>query len=150
VGYLILPPPLVEAFLAARRFIDIHPPLLEQGVLTAFISEGHFGRHLRRMRNLYAERRAALLAAMAELPLTIDAAETGMHCIGWLPAGMNDQSVARRAALHEVDVTPLSKFSIAPMTRQGLLLGYAGVDEQAIWAGARRLAIALHETGASI
>lgn len=61
VGYLILPPALVDVFLAARRFIDIHPPQLQQAVLAAFISEGHFGRHLRRMRNLYAERRATLL-----------------------------------------------------------------------------------------
>lgn len=147
LGYLILPPPLVDVFLAARRFIDIHPPLLEQAALTAFISEGHFGRHLRRMRNLYAERRAALLSAMAELPLEIYASETGMHCVGWLPPGLDDQAVAQQAARHEVEVTPLSKFSLTPLARQGLLLGYAGVDEPQIWAGARRLAVALRELG---
>ncbi|MFN8493758.1 MAG: PLP-dependent aminotransferase family protein [Caldilineaceae bacterium] len=150
VGYLILPPPLVDAFLAARRFIDIHPPLLEQAVLTAFISEGHFGRHLRRMRNLYAERRAALFKALADLPLTIDAAETGMHCVGWLPDNLNDQTVARQAAQHDVDVTPLSRFGLKPMTRPGLMLGYASVDEAAILAGAQRLALAIRETGAIV
>ena len=147
VGYLILPPALVDVFLAARRFIDIHPPQLQQAVLAAFISEGHFGRHLRRMRNLYAERRATLLRAMTALPLEIYAAETGMHCIGWLPTGMDDQAVARQAAQHDVEVTPLSKFSSMPMPRLGLLLGYAGVNEAQIWAGADRLASAIRETG---
>ncbi|MCX6047910.1 MAG: PLP-dependent aminotransferase family protein [Chloroflexi bacterium] len=147
LGYLVLPPPLVDVFLAARRFIDIHPPLLEQTALTAFISEGHFGRHLRRMRTLYAERRGALLSAMADLPLEIYASETGMHCVGWLPPGLDDQTVTRQAARHDVEVTPLSKFSITPMTRQGLLLGYAGIDESQIAAGARRLADALRLAG---
>lgn len=147
LGYLILPPPLVDPFLAARRFIDIHTPLLEQAVLADFITEGHFSRHLRRMRTLYAERRSTLLAAMTELPLEIYAPETGMHCIGWLPTGMDDQTAARQAVVHNVDVSPLSKFSIAPMQRQGLLLGYAGVDNQQIWNGARGLAEALRETG---
>jgi GntR family transcriptional regulator/MocR family aminotransferase len=150
VGYLILPPALVEVFLAARRFIDIHPPQLQQAVLAAFISEGHFGRHLRRMRNLYAERRTTLLRAMAALPLEIYAAETGMHCIGWLPTGMDDQAVARRAALHNVEVTPLSKYSGASMVRPGLLLGYAGVNKEQIWAGAHELARAIRETGTTV
>jgi len=147
LGYLILPPALVDAFLAARRFTDIHPPHLEQAVLAAFIGEGHFGRHLRRMRNLYAERRATLLRALDKLPLEVYAAETGMHCIGWLPTGMDDQAVARQAALYDVEVTPLSRFSRIPMARSGLLLGYAGVNEAQIWAGAHRLASAIRETG---
>ncbi len=70
-----------------------------------------------------------------------------MHCIGWLPLGMDDQAVARQAALHDVEVTPLSKFSNASMARPGLLLGYAGVNEAQIWAGAHRLASAIRETG---
>lgn len=147
LGYLILPPSLVDAVLAARRFIDIHPPLLEQAVLTDFIAEGHFARHLRRMRGLYAERRAALLQAMQDLPLELYAAETGMHCIGWLPKSVDDKAVAQRAAQHNVDVTPLSKFSATPLKRKGLLLGYAAVDVKHIRDGARRLALALRETG---
>ncbi len=147
LGYLILPPALVEAVLAARRFIDIHPPLLEQAVLTDFIAEGHFARHLRRMRNLYAQRRTALLKAMQDLPLDLYAAETGMHCIGWLPGGTDDKAVAYHAAQHNVDVTPLSKFSVVPMNRKGLLLGYAAVDVKHIREAACRLALALTETG---
>ncbi len=147
LGYLILPPPLVEPFLAARQFVDIHPPLLEQAVLADFMSQGHFSRHLRRMRALYAERRATFLDAMKELPLEIDASETGIHCVGWLPPGIDDTAAARKAAEHGVDVVPLSKFSATPMARQGLLLGFAGVDRQHLVEGADRLALALGETG---
>jgi GntR family transcriptional regulator/MocR family aminotransferase len=77
-----LPPPLVDTFLAARQFIDIHPPALEQGALAEFIGQGHFNRHLRHMRDLYAERRSTLLTSLAKLPLELYASETGMHCIG--------------------------------------------------------------------
>src|SRR5690606_16830392 len=58
LGYLVVPPDLVEAFLAARALIDRHSPILEQAVLADFIAEGHFSRHIRRMRGLYAERQA--------------------------------------------------------------------------------------------
>jgi GntR family transcriptional regulator/MocR family aminotransferase len=148
LGYLILPPTLVEPFIAARHFIDIHPPLLEQASLAEFITEGHFGRHLRRMRGLYAERRATLLHAVADLPLEMYASETGMHCMGWLPDGLEDMAVARAAAAEQVDVTPLSRFRIEPSQRQGLMLGYAGVDKAHILKGARRLGVALKAVGA--
>jgi DNA-binding transcriptional MocR family regulator len=60
---------------------------------------------------------------------------------------MTDKAFARRAQMHGVDVTPLSKFSLLPKPRSGLLLGYAGVDKQHIQDGARRLAATFRETG---
>ncbi|MGH7495260.1 MAG: hypothetical protein ACREOO_23055 [bacterium] len=81
LGYLILPLPLVEAFLQVRRLIDVHTPMLEQLALTDFIVEGHFARHLRRMRTLYTERRAALLSTASGLALKIHAPDAGLHCI---------------------------------------------------------------------
>src|SRR5262249_47696248 len=143
LGFLILPPTLTEPFLAVRRFIDTHPPIMEQAVLAEFISAGHFGRHLRRMRTLYAERRAALINAMADLPFELYASETGMHCIAWLPEGIPDQAFARQAAAHGVEVTPLSRFNLMPMARQGVLLGYAAVDKQHIEEGVQRLKFTL-------
>jgi GntR family transcriptional regulator/MocR family aminotransferase len=52
LGYLILPLPLVEAFRTVRNLIDTQPPTLEQAVLADFIADGHFTRHLRKMRSL--------------------------------------------------------------------------------------------------
>ncbi len=145
LGYLILPPALTDVFLAARAYTEVHAPPLEQGALADFIADGHFGRHLRRMRALYAERRATLVRALAGLPLEPYASDTGMHCIGWLPQGSDDVAVASAAARHNLDVTPLSRFSLARSSRPGLLLGYAGVDPTAIKAGVRRLSQALND-----
>ncbi len=143
IGYLILPPSLVDAFLTVRRLIDIHAPLLEQTVLTDFIVEGHFTRHLRRMRTLYAERRAALLEAVRELPLEIYSPEAGIHCVGWLPDGMDDLSLVKKAAEHDLDLSPISNFRIEPLRRKGLLLGYGGFSIQQIKDAVRRLATAM-------
>ena len=143
LGYLILPPNLVDAFQTVRNLIDTHPPILEQIVLTDFIVEGTFTRHLRRMRRLYAERRAALLEAAQELPLKILSAEAGMHCVGWLPAGMDDRLLLEVAASHEVDLVPVGNFSIEPMERKGILLGYSEYTVEQIQDGVRRLGEAM-------
>jgi GntR family transcriptional regulator / MocR family aminotransferase len=144
IGYLILPPPLVEAFLAVRQHMDTHLPILEQAVVTDFIVEGHFTRHLRRMRTLYAERRAALLKAASELPLEIDSPEAGIHCVAWLPEGMDDQALARQAVAYGLDLTPISRFSMEPLARKGLLLGYGGYNVPEIQDGVRRLAAVMN------
>ena len=99
--------------------------------------------HLRRMRRLYAERRAALLEAAQELPLEILSAEAGMHCVGWLPAGMDDRLLLEVAASHEVDLVPVGNFSIEPMERKGILLGYSEYTVEQIQDGVRRLGEAM-------
>jgi len=143
LGYLILPPALVEPFLAMRRFIDTHPPWLEQAVVAEFLAGGHFARHLRRMRALYAERRTALLEAFRPLPLDMQSPEAGIHCVGWLSHGLDLASLLRGAAAHDLELTPLSAFSIDPPERHGLILGYGGLSVQEIKSGAKRLAAAL-------
>src|SRR2546421_4631283 len=64
LGYLVAPSALLEGLVAARDFIDMHPPLLEQMALADFIAAGHFARHLRKMRVQYRERRDALVDAL--------------------------------------------------------------------------------------
>jgi GntR family transcriptional regulator/MocR family aminotransferase len=108
--------------------------------------EGHFTRHLRRMRTLYAERRNALLEAASELPLEIDSPEAGIHCVGWLPEGKDDLAVVSKAADYDLNLTPISSFSIEPLPRKGLLLGYGGFSVQEIKDGIRRLGALLHST----
>ena len=139
IGYLVLPHPLVKPFLKVRRLINIHNPLLEQVALTDFINEGHFARHLRRMRSLYAERRAILLSALQKLPLDVESPEAGLHCIGWLPRGIDEQAVIRQAAAHDLDLTPVSTFAMEPFSRQGLMLGFAGFRAHELRSGVRRL-----------
>ena len=62
LGFIVLPERVVEPFAAARSFLDRHPPTLEQAILADFILEGHFGHHVRRMRQIYARRSHALYA----------------------------------------------------------------------------------------
>jgi GntR family transcriptional regulator / MocR family aminotransferase len=147
LGYLVVPPELVEAFIAARRFVDRHVSALEQAALADFMLEGHFTRHLRRMRTLYAERQATFVAEIQHHlgdMLEIQPSEVGMHLVAWLPPGMDDKAAARQAAAYGVDTVPISSFGIEPMQRGGLILGYAAVAEHEIRDGVRRLAAALH------
>jgi GntR family transcriptional regulator/MocR family aminotransferase len=150
LGYLIVPPDLVDAFVAARALTDRHPPTVEQAVLADFIAEGHFARHIRRTRALYAARQAALVeAANRDLCgwLEVRPAEAGMHLVGWLPQGQDDRAASLRAAEDGVEAPPLSAYAALPPRRGGLLLGYTGLDEPQIREGVRRLAAALEDRG---
>src|SRR5207253_1744940 len=142
-----------DPFLAMRTRTDIHSPTLEQAVLADFIGEGHFARHVRRMRTLYAGRQAALVEVAArELAGLLDVrpAEAGMHLVGQLAAGVDDRAAAQRALAHGVYTPPLSWYRIEPSGQGGLLLGYTGVDEQEIRGGVRRLAGALRSASSKL
>jgi GntR family transcriptional regulator/MocR family aminotransferase len=146
LGYLIVPSDLVEAFIAARHATDLYAPTLEQAALADFITAGHLGQHVRRMRTLYAERQALLVDALRhELGtlLEIRPADAGMHLVGWLPDGLDDRAAVRYAALAGVKAVPLSLYALEPLWRGALLLGYAATDEDEMWDGVGRLARAL-------
>jgi GntR family transcriptional regulator/MocR family aminotransferase len=141
---------MVEAFTSARAFAAYHSPLVEQDVLAEFITEGHFARHIRRMRALYEERQRILIESISrELAGQIEVrpSEAGMHLIGWLQDGIDDKAASRIAADHRVDAPPLSFYCMEEKLPGGLLLGYTGINEREIRAGARRLADALREAG---
>jgi GntR family transcriptional regulator / MocR family aminotransferase len=146
LGYLILPPNLVEAFTAARALVDRHSPLIDQAVLADFISEGHFSRHVRRMRNLYQARQAVLVeAARQELQglLDVQPLGSGMHLVGWLPEGVDDRAASRAAREHGIEAPPLSAYAVSAAQRPGLLLGYTALNGREIREGVRKLAAAL-------
>jgi GntR family transcriptional regulator/MocR family aminotransferase len=145
LGYVVVPSDLIEAFLATRLFMDMHPPWVEQLVLAEFMAAGHFARHIRRMRTLYAERQAALVEAARPLAgrLEVGPAEAGMHLVGWLPPGSDDQALAQFLARFQVSARPLSRFCLEPTPQRALLLGYAAVPIPAIQEGVRRLVTAL-------
>jgi len=146
LGYLVVPPDLVDYASAVLSVTSRHAPLLEQAVLHDFIAEGHFGRHLRRMREVYAERLSVLLEcarqSLAGL-LEISGVEAGLQTAGWLRGGLDAESVADAAAKQGVEVTPLSRYSNGGMTREGLQLGFAAMDVKEIRRGVRELAITL-------
>jgi len=143
LGYIIAPPDLIEAFVRARSVGGHQSQTLDQAVLADFISGGHFARHIRKMRKLYAERQQVLLkAAGSELKglLELNPSDAGMHLIGWLPEGVDDRAAARTALAGGVEVTPLSAYCIEPPARGALRLGYTGYTPEEIRRGVRRLA----------
>ena len=146
LGYLVAPPEIAPAFLAARRFVDVHPPLLEQMALAEFIAEGHFARHLRKMRQRYLERRNALVDALTrELGdlLDVTAPEAGLHLAAWLRESMSAQQVSRAAAEHGLRILPITRSDGARGLREGLLLGFASASPDELRAGVHTLALAL-------
>ena len=146
LGYLIVPARLADAFARTRALTDRGSPLLEQAVAATFLADGHFGRHIRRMRTLYAERQATLVqAARRHLTgaLEVAAGESGMHLVGRLPAGADDRRAAQAARRHGVEAPPLSAFGSERPPYPGLVLGYAQLDERQIEVGVRHLAAAL-------
>ena len=100
LGYVIVPPQLVDAFSRAKAVVDRHSPTVEQAVLAEFIAEGHLARHVRRMRMLYWSGRTTLLDALhRELAgaVEVQSHEAGMHVLAWLAKGKRDSVVSRRA-----------------------------------------------------
>src|SRR5690606_16138559 len=143
IGYMVVPPDLVDRFAAARSVISRHAPVLEQAVLCDFITEGHFGRHVRRMREVYAERLAVLQeSARDELGGLLELAdiEAGLYTVGWLGAGIRGADAMCAAATRGIEVSALSRYARVPMTREGLQIGIAAVDTEEIRRGERQLA----------
>ncbi|MFZ0816275.1 MAG: PLP-dependent aminotransferase family protein [Candidatus Sulfotelmatobacter sp.] len=142
LGYMVIPRDLVTAFAVARDAADVFSSTLYQAVMNEFIREGHFARHIRRMRMLYAKRRGALVDAiqtqMGDL-LEIVGAEAGMHLAALLPCGIDDVAVARDAAQRGICAMPLSSCYSKPPLRGGLILGYGGANAHQIHDGIRIL-----------
>ena len=142
LGYIVIPPDLVEKFMNVRRAMDICPPTFLQAVLTDFLREGHFALHIRRMRRRYRERRSALVDAVREMlgeEFEILGEQAGMHLVVALPPGLKDKDIARVAAERELWTMPLSWCYARPSKRQGLVLGYGGSNVTEIRAGVRVL-----------
>ncbi len=146
VGYLVVPPDLTDYFAATLSVTNRHAPLLEQAILCDFITEGHLGRHVRRMREVYARRLSILLdCAKQSLDglLEISGVEAGLQIAGWLHRGLDAESVAIAAATRDVEVTALSRYRQGAAVREGLQLGFAAVDSKEIRRGVRELTITL-------
>lgn len=148
LGYLVLPPDLVDSFAAAKSVLNRHAAPFEQTVLCDFINQGHFGRHLRRTREVYAERLSILMEnARKKLAglLELSSVEAGLQTVGWLRQAIDGAAAAQAARARKVEVTPLSIYSRGALPREGLQLGFAAVNGQEIRRGVHQLAIALEE-----
>jgi len=135
LGYIVVPTDLAERFHAVRRVMDLGPPTFYQEVLAEFIGEGHFARHIRRMRVLYRERRSALVDSISqELGSRVEVlgGEAGMHLTVTLPGETRDLEIAERAARQNLWLWPLSPYYAGKTSRSGFVLGFGGTRVEEI------------------
>jgi GntR family transcriptional regulator / MocR family aminotransferase len=148
LGYVVIPSDLIDRFVRIRRTMDLGPPGFHQEVLADFIEEGHFARHIRRMRVLYRERRSALVASIArELGSRVEVlgSEAGMHLVVTLAEGTRDLEIAARAAARDLRIWPLSSSYLGPASRPGFILGFGGTSTTEIPGAVRKLRSLLTE-----
>lgn len=151
IAYAIVPEPLVGAFIDAKHVADGHTALLAQGVLAAFIREGHLARHLRRTRAIYDERRLAFLEEAQILTdvLELGPARAGMHVTGIFKdqraLRLDDRAVAAECARAGIDVHPLSKYGA--VGRGGIVFGFAAASRAAAKSGLKIVRRAIASAG---
>jgi GntR family transcriptional regulator/MocR family aminotransferase len=142
IGYIVVPSDLMDRFLAVRRTMDLGPAIFHQEVLADFIGEGHFARHIRRMRVLYGDRRTALVESISkELGSMVEVLgdEAGMHLALTLKNGSHDVEIAERAARQNLWVWPLSSFYAGKARRHGFILGFGSTATTEIPHAVRKL-----------
>jgi GntR family transcriptional regulator/MocR family aminotransferase len=146
LGYMVIPPDLVERFAAVRHAIDLGAPEAYQAALTDFIVEGHFARHLRRMRLLYGTRRNALVESLHQAlgsMLEVVGGKAGMHLAVLLPKGFRDEAIAVQAVMQKLWLWPLSPSYFGEPPQQGFILGFGGTPAEEMAPAVEKLAALL-------
>ena len=141
LGFMVIPPDLIEKFVTVRHIMDIYPPHLYQAVLKDFVEEGHFARHVRRTRLLYAEKRRVLVEALKEQfgdSVQIHGASAGLHQAATLSSVSSDRAVSFRAAKQKLWLWPLSPCYLGDKRRQGFVLGFGSAPTNAIRPAVQR------------
>jgi GntR family transcriptional regulator / MocR family aminotransferase len=150
LGYVVVPDPWLDAVLNLRRQVEFYPPGLSQLVLASFISEGYFAKHLRRMRELYGARLAALRHDMESYlagALKLPEIQAGLNTPAFLLNGMTSLEASKLAQLRNLEAWPLDRFAIARKDLRGLILGFAAFNEREIRSGVMELSRALTNPG---
>jgi GntR family transcriptional regulator/MocR family aminotransferase len=146
LGWLVVPPDMLDDVLAARFATDHMTASLIQGTFAVFLERGDLDRHLRRCRRIYRERRDALVAALArELPgVRVEGVSAGLQAFVTLPPGWDSAEVAAAARRHGIGVHPLADELADPeLRRRSLVLGYALFRPDHIDEAIRALAAAV-------
>ncbi len=144
LGYLVLPSQeLMEQFIAAKTITDRQTSIIEQIIVSIFIEEGYFTKHLRRMRMLYKERQEFLISEINnELNSVVNVKkdDAGMHLIGWLNTNINEKKVSEELIKNNIYINSLSGYSMKFKMQAGLILGYTAFDKKTIHNGIQKMA----------
>lgn len=149
LGFYLAPKPLVPVFQRVSGAFLQGVPASIQAVLAAFINEGHFATHLRRMREIYRERHQAFRdAAEKRLHGLLDFSPStaGFHVVGkFVQRHHREDDVQETAAAAGLIVSPIGRFCIDPVAEKGLVLGISAIDPRAIRKGVEVLASVLEK-----
>ena len=133
LGYIVVPPEMVDAIGKTKILLGQNSsPLVEQA-LSRFMDDGRFVEHIRRMRRVYRERRDLLfdcLSSTCAESLTPQPSDAGMHMLAWLNGGVNDLTAHRALLDVGIESLPLSVYSVYPIERSALVLGFSNVREE--------------------
>jgi len=143
LGYLVVPPNLTESFKRGLYQLQRPGQVVIQAALAEFIEEGHFASHIRRLRQVYGERRRLLqesLASVTSVGAKLPLAGSGLHLVVELPPDCDDVRVAELAAEQGLRVYPLSCYGIGESREKGLIIGYAYAATERISPNGRILA----------
>jgi GntR family transcriptional regulator/MocR family aminotransferase len=142
LGFLVVPPAMVPRFREERLAHGAPPSLVAQPALAEFMESGAFAIHIRRMRRIYAGRRAALLAALRPGDgrlFRIDASPSGLMLMLRFPPGTDDEKITARLGAAGIEVQTLSSHFAGRVREAGLLLSFAGFAEKDLQKAAQRL-----------
>jgi len=149
LGFLVVPPDMAQRFGDVAACLAPAPAASVQHAVTEFMHEGHFLRHLRRMKRLYAARQEALVRCLKELAsdsIKVQAA-AGMTVVAALPQSVSDVDIALRARAFGLALVPLSPWYASDPKRQGLVLGVTNLNERTLQANCARLRELVRERG---
>ena len=148
LGYLVVPSGLVDLFEHARSCVDGNPTIVDPATLALFMEEGHFARHIRRMRALYKERLEVLQDAVRirlRGALTLEGQQCGMHAVGRLHSSIDDEFLSQQALKKGIVVPSISRYCWKAKVDPGFVLGFAGFPESEIRAAVDRLATVMDQ-----
>jgi GntR family transcriptional regulator / MocR family aminotransferase len=143
MGYMVVPPHWIPIISKAKWLCDRFCPILEQYALTDWIKEGHFERHIRRMRHLYDLRRQALIQALACYfgdKVTILGAKAGIHLMVKIDTQLSDEIAIEKAAAAGIGLISARSYYLQPQHQGEFIFGYAQLEESQIKEGVRKLA----------
>jgi GntR family transcriptional regulator/MocR family aminotransferase len=142
LGFVVVPPELADRFGELAACLAPAPAATVQFAVASFLRDGHYLRHLRRMKRVYAERRQALLRCLREeaADALIVQATAGIAVVTRIRDDAPDTDIVLRALPFGLAPAPLSPWYAHGPQPRGLLLGVTNVDERRLAADCRRLA----------
>jgi GntR family transcriptional regulator / MocR family aminotransferase len=142
LGYLVLPGVVAGRFARVASVALPTPPIAIQKSAESFISQGHFARHLSRMRTLYTARRRTLAAAIESTMnryVEIRLQDGGMHFVAWLRGGRSDVEIVEHLRRKGIGPAVLSRCSLKASGHSGLMIGYTNVAKENAASTTRRM-----------